>query len=243
MTAPSWYDVIDHTWPAAAFARCGAWTLRRGDGGGNRVSSTTLTDPGAIVDDNDFATAETAMRDMGQPRLFMIREGEADLDGALEQRGYVVRDPVTIYACPVGHLMDVPLPRVTVLNVWEPLAIMREIWAAGGIGPARLAVMHRACTPKTGFLGRHQDKPAGAAFAAIHQGVAMVHAVEILANKRRSGMGRWTMRGAAFWAADNGADTLSVMCTAQNVAANALYTSLGMQAVGQYHYRHLPDGA
>lgn len=243
MNIPSWYDVIDGTWPAARFVHHGKWTLREGLGGGSRVSATTLTTPGDPLTDADFDSAEAAMRDMKQPLLFMIRQGEDELDQKLAQRGYVIKDPVTIYACPTSQLMNEPIPRVTAFAIWEPLAIMQEIWTTGGIGEERLAIMHRAKGPKTGFLCRHNEKPAGAAYAAIHENVAMVHAVEILAHQRRGGMGRWVMRASAFWAAEHGADTLSVMCTVQNIGANALYTSLGMQPVGQYHYRHLPNGA
>ena len=117
---------------------------------------------------------------------------------------------------------------------------MRDIWAAGGIGPARVAVMERAAGPKTGILGRISDSPAGAAFCAIHDGIAMVHALEILPANRRKGLGVWMMRQAAFWAKANGADWMSVLCTKANDAANGLYASLGMQLVGQYHYRILP---
>lgn len=240
---PSWYDVIDGTWPAANYRNHGVWTLREGQGGGSRVSATTLAQPDAVFSGADIDSAETAMRDMGQPRIFMIREGETGLDQELAQRGYTRKDPVTIYACPPAQLMNEPIPRVTVFSLSEPLAIMREIWAAGGINESRLAIMDRADGPKTSFLCRHRDKPAGVAYAAIHDRVAMVHAVEIPAHQRRSGMGRWVMRAAAFWAAEQGAETLSVMCTVENTAANALYASLGMRPVGHYHYRHLPDGA
>lgn len=212
--------------------------LRQGQGGGSRVSATTASAPFTSA---DIATAEAGMRDMGQKPLFMIRPQDGALDVALEALGYSVVDPVTIYACPVDLLTDLPIPRVTVFTIWEPLAIMREIWATGGIGPARLAVMGQAKGPKTGLLARHRDMPAGTAFAAIHDRTAMVHAVEILAHQRRQGMGRWIMRGAAHWAAENGADTLTVMCTRANTGANALYASLGMGVVGQYHYRHLPQ--
>ena len=133
------------------------------------------------------------------------------------------------------------VPRVTVLPHWEPLAMAREIWASGGIGPARVDVMHRVQGPRVALLGRFKDKPAGIAFVGMHGSVAMLHALEVLPHQRRNGMGQWFMRAAAIWAKQNGADTLSVICTRANTGANALYTSLGMQAVGGYHYRHLPD--
>ena len=232
----NWFDVIDQTWPAAARHAVGPFTLREGQGGGSRVSAATADGP---VTDQDITQVEAVMRDLGQKRIFMIRPGDEALDAQLDARGYQVVDAVTIYACPAKQLTDIEIPRVTVFTIWEPLAIMREIWAAGGIGPARLAVMDRAKGPKTGILLRQNDKPGGAAYAAIHDGVAMVHAVEIVPFQRKQGLGKWAMRGAAFWARDNGAETLSVMCTDVNEGANALYRSLGMQPVSQYHYRHL----
>lgn len=230
------FDVIDATWPAARMDQRGPWTLRAGQGGGSRVSAATAHAP---VGPDDLAMAEDAMREIGQKPLFMIRPGDEALDVMLAERGYDIVDPVVIYTCPVGQLTDLAIPRVTVFTIWEPLAIMREIWAAGGIGPARLAVMDRAKGPKTGLLARHRDKPGGTAYTAIHQGTAMVHAVEIPPHQRKQGLGGWIMRAAAFWAAEQGADTISVMCTRANAGANALYASLGMTVVGQYHYRHL----
>ncbi|MGD9863806.1 MAG: GNAT family N-acetyltransferase [Pseudodonghicola sp.] len=234
--APWLFETVDGTWPAARYLPLGPWTLREGLGGGSRVSAASANGP---VTEVDIAQAEAGMRDLGQRPLFMIRPGDEALDALLAARGYAVMDPVWAYACPVETLTDVPVPRVTVLPVWEPLAIMREIWAAGGIGPERVAVMERAAGPKVALLARYNDKPGGAAFVAIHQGVAMLHALEILPHQRKQGLAKWMMRGAAVWAAANGARTLSVVCTRANDGANALYSSLGMSVVGGYHYRTL----
>lgn len=233
------YDVIDGTWPPARTERLGPFTLRRGDGGGQRVSATTADRP---VTTDELATAETAMRDMDQPCLFMIRSGQEALDAQLAARGYAVVDPVNLYAAPVQALMDTPIPPVTAIPVWEPLSIMLDIWAAGGFGPGRIAVMHRAPGPKTAIVARWRDHPGGCAFVAIHASIAMLHALEILPSQRQQGLGKWMMRRAAFWAAAQGASHLSVVCTQANAGANALYTSLGMTLVGQYHYRKLLDG-
>jgi len=183
--------------------------------------------------------AEMVMQAGGEPSIFMIRDGEDDLDAMLQARGYQIVDPVNMYACPIAHLTDIAIPKVTAFAIWEPLAIMEDIWAKGGIGPARLAVMERAKL-KTGILARWNEKPAGVAFAAIHKGVCMVHAVDVLPHQRKQGVAKWIMRKAAFWAQEHGATHLAVLCTQANVGANALYASLGMQAVGQYHYRQHP---
>ena len=238
MSDASIFDVVDATWPAARTIKDGPWILREGKGGGKRVSAASTE---MDVEDADIDQAEQAMARLGQDALFMLRNGQQGLDRLLETRGYRVLDPVTAYACPVVQLTDIPLPRVTVFEIWEPLAIMLEIWAKGGIGPARVDVMRRATGPKTSLLGRWNEHPAAAAFVAMHGDTAMVHAIEVLEHQRRHGMGAWIMRGAAFWAARQGAKTLSVVCTDENTGANRLYTSLGMAVVGHYHYRYLPD--
>lgn len=230
------YEVCDQTWPAARRFQSGVWTLREGLGGGKRVSAATAD--GAVTE-ADVRDAEAAMAQMGQAPLFMIREGEGALDNLLEAQGYAVIDPVILYTLPIEKLTDVPIPRVTAFTLWEPLAIMREIWAAGGIGPARIAVMDRAKV-KTGIFSRWNEKPGGVAFAAVHAGVCMVHAVEVVPHQRRQGVAQWMMRAAAFWGRKQGAGHLAVLCVEQNTGANALYRALGFVEAGRYHYRHLP---
>ena len=178
---------------------------------------------------------------MGQHPLFMIRDGQDDLDATLRVAGYEVIDPVTMYAIDANKLTDENPPRTAAIAAWEPLQIMLEIWAEGGIGPGRIDVMNRAKGPKSGFISRWNDHPAGTSFIAMHDGIAMVHALEILPQQRRQGVAQWLMRRAAFWTLAHGGHTLSVICTTANTGANALYSSLGMQVVGHYHYRILPN--
>ena len=237
VTAHQLYEVCDQTWPAARRFDLGKWTLREGRGGGKRVSAATALD---AVGAEDVGQAEIAMQEMGQQPLFMIRQGDDALDALLEARGYPIVDPVTLYTLPIENLTDVPIPRVTAFTIWEPLAIMAEIWAEGGIGPARLDVMSRAQI-KTGVLARWNEQPAGVAFAGAHDNVCMVHAVEVLPHQRRQGVAEWMMRAAAFWGQSQGATHVSVLCVAQNVGANALYRSLGFAPAGRYHYRQSPD--
>ncbi|WP_170755226.1 GNAT family N-acetyltransferase [Ruegeria lacuscaerulensis] len=229
-----WASIVDGTWPAARYERLGPFQLREGQGGGSRVSAASALGPATEA---QIDSAETAMLAMGQKRIFCLWPGDEVLDRQLENRGYEVLDAVNIYSCPVGHLTDIPIPRVTAFAIWDPLAIMNEIWAKGGIGPARLAVMARATGPKTGLLMRRSDQPAGTGFVAMHDAIAMVHALEILPDHRRHGLGKWAMRAAAFWAQEQGAQALSVICTKANAGANGLYHALGMEIVGEYHYR------
>jgi GNAT superfamily N-acetyltransferase len=233
---PDLTAVIDATWPAARFDRCGPFTLRDGQGGGNRVSAATADGPAS---DADIDAAEAAMRAMGQRPNFRVGDSEAGLEAQLQARGYDVVDPTNAWVCPIDRLTDMPLPRVTVFTIWEPLAMMIEIWTDAGIGPERRAIMDRAKGPKTGLLARYNEKPGGTGFIAIRDGTAMVHALEIVGHQRRQGLGRWMMRGAAIWAAEHGAHSMAVLCTRANAGANALYSGLGMDPACGYHYRQL----
>lgn len=227
------FAAIDGTWPAAHFKEAGGWTFRDGQGGGKRVCAATYNGPDGA---HDLSVMEAVHLRQGCTPLVQVRGAQTSLDNDLEQQGFRIVDPTNIWVMPTGALTDIPIPRVTTFCIWEPLAIIREIWALGGVDAARLAVMGRA-KHKTAILSRWNEKPAGAAFAAIHKGICMVHAVEVLPHQRRQGVAQWMMRQAAFWAQDNGANHLAVLCVAANTPANALYQGLGFAHAGGYHYR------
>lgn len=235
MTGPDTglFDVLEATWPAASYSRVGPWTVREGRGAGKRVSSVSAN-PGWRPE--DIPLAEAACRDLGQDLLFQIRPDDAALDTVLTDRGYRVVDPVDLLACPVESL-TADLHRLAAIPCWPPLAVQAEIWAAGDIGPARLAVMDRAAKPKTALLGRHDDHPLATAFVSIHGKMAMLHALEVAPEARRKGIGRTMMQGAANWAARHDARDLAVLVVRDNKAAQTLYTGLGMRPVGHYFYR------
>ncbi|WP_435139587.1 GNAT family N-acetyltransferase [Pseudopelagicola sp. nBUS_19] len=228
------YEVVEATWPPFALSNIGPFTIREGRGGGKRVSAATTCH---TAGQEDITSAEVAMVDLGQDLLFQIRDGDEALDGVLAKAGYEVVDHVTMYAVEAGEIATERPPRTAAISAWEPLKIMEEIWAKGGIDRARIDVMHRAKGPKTAFVSRWRDQPAGASFVAMHNGIAMVHALEVLPHQRLQGVAHWLMKRAAFWVLDQGGHTLSVICTTQNVGANRLYSSLGMHVVGEYHYR------
>jgi GNAT superfamily N-acetyltransferase len=236
--APKLYTLIDGTWPASAKRALGPWMVRIDGVGGNRVSATTAEAP---VTDTDIPLAEEAMKDVGQTPLFMIREGQSGLDAMLDARGYNVKDVTNMYAVPINVIAVKRPPPVTAFEVWPLLAAQREVWAQGGVGEGRIDVMERARPPKTTLMGRIDDTPAATAFVAMAADCAMIHALEVASEHRRKGLARHLTCAAAFWAKDQGADYLTLLTTQANVQANALYTSLGMTLVGQYHYRILQE--
>ncbi len=229
-------DAIDATWPPAEFREVGPWLLRRGDGGGQRVSAASTTDRAA-----DLAPAEAGMRGWGQTPLFRLTPDQALLDRRLDEAGYAMKDPVALYAAPVASLADGRDETVTVFRVVSPLAMVDEIWLRGGIGPGRRAVMTRAQGPLMTLMARAGDRAVGVAFVAVAKidggDVAMIHAIEIAPEHRRKGGGALLIRGAASFAAEHGAKWLALAVTEANAPARALYERLGIALAGSYHYR------
>ena len=226
-------EVVEATWPALSRRALGPFVLRAGADGGQRASATTVG--GAFSEDE----LRAAIAGSYQP-LFAIypERGEADLalDAALAARGYALHDPVVAYAAPVADLTG-ELPFLTAFPHWPPLETAQAIWLEGGIGSGRVAVMARAAGPHIAILGRSGDRPSGAAFVAMHDGIAMLHALEVRSDRRRQGVGGHLLCAAANWAAEEGAHTLSLVVTERNAAARALYERAGMAVAGRYHYR------
>mgnify|MGYP003624548294 CR=1 FL=1 len=218
------YDVTEATWPSASATSQSGWIIKDGAGGGKRVCATIQIEPSA-----DIALAEDAMLSFNQDRLFQIRTGENALDVALESRGYDLIDRVVFLAAPLTSLCKTHSTQ----NEEAPTEAMKSIWANGGIGPERLNVMARANAPKT---YAHIDDRA-VAYAAIHNGICMAHAVEVSKNHRRQGLGKSIMHQIAGWAETQGAQFMAVITVAENTAARTLYQNLGMSEVGHYHYR------
>ncbi len=232
MTPDTLATVMEATWPPARLWQMGPFLMRDGAGGGKRVSAASLAANGAAAwTETDLAALEATP----EP-LVLIRAADTALDAALAARGWQVIDPVVAYAAPVAAL-QADLPPLSDFPHWPPLHIARSLWDEGGIGPARLAVMDRVTGPKTALLSRLGDRPAGVAFVALHGDTAMLHALEVRPGLRRQGVGQTLLRAAANWAGAEGAAQLALVVTTRNTAARALYSRIGMQAVGQYHYR------
>ncbi|MFA9231147.1 MAG: GNAT family N-acetyltransferase [Microgenomates group bacterium] len=237
MTA-AFFQAMDATWPAAKSWRSGPWTLREGLGGGKRVSAATVHGDWTTL---DIPLAEAAMRDLGQSALFMVQPQDTVLDEHLAQLNYKVVDPVLAYSAPIKSLTETNAVPLTAFSHWPPMAITREVWADAGIGPARLAVMDRVLGHKTALLARAPggDRVCGAGFVAMHDRVAVLHALEVNPAFRRQGSAQNMIRAAAHWAQDLGADSFALAVTTANAQARRLYEGLGMSVIGGYHYREL----
>jgi len=234
MNLENFWVANDCCWPAKTTYNLGPWIIRCGKGGGKRVSAATRNG-GFVV--SDVILAEDAMRELSQPPMFRIYKDDEELDSALSKIGYSIIDPSTIYSCNINKISTLNLPLVTAFTVWPPLHLMEEIWLSGGIGLERLAVMDRTMHPKTSILGRINNKASGCAFVSTYKNIATIHAVHVLPSSRRLGLGRYMLIAAANWAMERGCLYFSLISSDSNEKAKQLYTKLGMEPIGHYHYR------
>lgn len=227
--SPRLMQAIDVTWPPAETARRGDWVLRRGAGGGKRVSAASGT--------GDPAVAADAMRAWGQAPLYRLTPEDGALDSALAASGHRLADPVALYAAPAEAMTGSQSHMAAGYTCQCRLAIMEDIWAAGGIGPDRLAIMDRVRAPHRLLMSRAGERPAGVGFVALDGDVAMIHAIEVSPVYRRMGAARLLIEAAARFAHEQGASWLALAVTEANGPARALYEALGMTVAGRYHYR------
>ncbi|TBN37729.1 GNAT family N-acetyltransferase [Paracoccus subflavus] len=226
-------QAFEDTWPAAEYADAGGFRVGRGLGAGGRVSSARAVGPWVP---DDIALAERVHRAWDQQPVFRVMDDDTGLIAALLAAGYRRETPTAIMTAPLSSLTDRTIPPIMTFAVWPPLAIQRDIWAAGAIERARQAVMERVTGPKAAILGRVRDRAAGAAFVAVAGCEAMVHAVEVLPPFRRHGLAGWMMRQAAFWAQEQGATRLGLAVSRTNSGARAAWDRLGLAEVAGYAY-------
>ena len=229
-TSHELFKAVDATWSAKNFIDHDGWIIREGAGGGQRVSAATLEAP---LNSANILSAEQKMESIGQNSLFMVRDSDADLDIVLEQANYGIVDPVVVLASPVNELLNHKYTNHQTSLSQTPNQSAKEIWASGGIGADRLAIMERVVEPKAII----QSGDMGVAFSASHKGIAMVHAVEVSKDHRRKGVANALMYKAALWAQDQNCDWLAVLTVRENIPARTLYETLGMTEAAAYHYR------
>ncbi|WP_312529490.1 GNAT family N-acetyltransferase [Paracoccus sp. (in: a-proteobacteria)] len=239
---PAIAQAFETTWPAAQYSDAGGYRIGRGMGGGGRISSArplsdqASADAALSLSAEGILAAAAVQQGWDQPAMFRLWDTDHDHAQALGAQGYHGQNPTLALACPIAALTQIPVPSLTVFQIWPPLAILSEIWEAGQISKPRQAAMMRVNLPRTTLLGRLDDHAAAAGFVAVDGDVAMIHAIQVEPRMRRRGMAEWMLREAAFWAGKHGATQLALAVTESNTAAVQLYRKMGFQTVARYQY-------
>ena len=234
MTPNSFWAASEICWPPLNKKNIGPWVIREGEGGGNRVSSTTAND---FFTKEDIFIAENHMQLLNQKNIFQIREKDLELDNILERLGYSLVDKTVVYGLKIAKMSSPCVPPMTAFNIWPPLRIMKDIWEVGGTTDSRISVMERCKVRKTAILGRIENKAAGCAFISEYKGIAILQALFVLPSYRRKGLARFLISESVKWVSYADSAYLALMTDKYNKEARGLYDSLGMKIIDKYHYR------
>jgi N-acetylglutamate synthase len=230
-----WLLRADETLP---FRRCNSVVPRR--------------DPSSEGDVHQrISTVESFYRSRGLPPRFQLsgRPWPADLDDLLADRGYSIEAPVDVLAGPVAGV-SAPAPSPSSSGRVATTSTLDEAWIAAWPGDAvGLATRSRLSAYRQLLSGIAPESvvatldadgiPAAVGFAVIERGWMGIFGMVTRADVRRRGAARAVLATLADAGRARGAATVYLQVEQDNVAAQALYGSVGLTRSHRYHYRSL----
>ena len=230
-------------WPARETEPLGDWLLRAHGGITGRANSVmAVGDPGAGV-----GTALERVREWYAERELpaLVQVPEADpVNAEMASRGWSQLHVTIVQTAPIVPTLDLITPRPDLQTGVEATP-----------SPEWLSLMHDLDPGDPGGHVQILTGPEEVGFATLRQGVdpvaigrvsiegpwAGVTSVDVLASRRRQGLGAAVMRGLLAWADAQGARAAYLQVRALNQPALALYRHLGFVTHHPYCYRAAPD--
>lgn len=225
-------------WPALETAAFDGWLWRFSDGGSQRANSVSTLDYRGSDIEASIDEAEQRYTARGAPPMFQVSDVSqpADLDRLLARRGYRVNDPCStlVKACE-------PQPADAGVVFLDRASAAWFDCYSSVITPSRKRTAPRILerVPQTGvFCGLVQDGRIIATVLGVpRDGVIIAECVATLSHARGQGAASRVMRGLEAWGAARGCRHVALQAVVSNVAAQALYKSLGYREHGRYHLR------
>jgi N-acetylglutamate synthase len=223
-------------WPAAEILEVDGWRLRHTSGVTRRANSAWI-DGGDLDLEARIDTVERFYAERGQPAMFQVGPlAPAQLDGALERRGYAIDAPVSVQVADAGQMAVAGAHEVVLAA--QPPAEWMEISARRGrfaaVEPIYRALLQRLQPRAVYAFARAGGVPAAVGMAVMDDGWAGIFSMLTLPSQRRQGLGRAVLAALAG-AADR--CRLYLQVEQENAAALALYRACGFRERYRYHYR------
>lgn len=228
-------------WPALVETVGDEWLFRR-LGGRNRRSNSVNPlrgkrgAPEAVLD-----AAESFYAGHGQTPLFRIPAIAAEMETALDRRGYQTEGGSIHLHAAIDELAELRNEQVAVSPTpgedW-----LEARFRMGGYDDADRHIFR----DMTGLIAgdkafascERYNEIAAVAYGVIRHGLLVVESVGTDGRFRQQGLGRRTVAGLIDWARRSGASAACLQVVADNTPARALYASLGFRReLYRYHYR------
>ena len=240
-------QVVD-AWPAAEVEELDGWLLRASGGPTHRGNSVATLAAGSALDlDERMARAEAWYRSRAQATMVQLgpTAAPADLDAALERRGYRRHGDSVAALATSQNIRDNTKSLLRTSVEAQPSAE----WLGIVVSSSRHASTKEVFL---GFLTRLgarcsyvtvwvADQPAAIGLGITSPGRLGIYAMHTVPELRRRGAARAALHALAQSALTDGHAELYLLVDAQNKAARALYAQTGFRDVYHYHYRIAGD--
>ncbi|UXN75328.1 GNAT family N-acetyltransferase [Devosia sp. A8/3-2] len=162
----------------------------------------------------------------------------AALNAALDAGGWATIDHSHLYAMPLGENEPDPEGRLFELLDPEFLSAQQGLRGYSDENVARLrALLVVMAVPATGVVVYRDGEAAATGLMAVGEGIVVTGNVITDTTRRRQGLAAAMMRTGLARAKEQGATVAALNVEAGNVAAKALYGSLGYTYQYDYTYR------
>ena len=217
------------------------WLLRTSPGRAKRARSIAALAVGSLDLDVKLAECARIYADAGLPLIFrMTPFSEAGLDQALAARGYVTFEETRVM---IRALRDLPGPNDQAhFHSVDATTFAERAGRLYGDPPEVIAADRERAEAFSGtairfLLGEDPAQPWGAGSALLDGPMAGLYGLFVAEMHRRRGSG-CSLVLALMWAArEAGATDVCLQVSAGNMAARALYASLGFADHYAYWYR------
>ena len=223
------------------------WLLRVSPGKARRARSVNAHFGSTLPLDAKIDFCEGLYAARGLPTLFRITPfiQPANLEAALEARGYVGFDPTYVQLAPLNRPPEVADAPEVELEAPPPAEFVAAVGALrGSTAEQRAAHLERLSnTPlvNRAVLARIGGEIVGCGQVALEHGLAGVYDMVTAAAFRERGVATQIVNDMLLWAWNHGATHAYLQVDASNGPALATYRKFGFATAYTYHYRARPD--
>ncbi len=229
-----------NAWPDLGGMYRNGWRLRIADGFTGRANSLTALVRDASLEDADLASIEAIYARHGLATSVRITEFVSPgFDDHLATVGYRLRNPSEFRIAELGRALALD-PAVTI-DTTPPEGWVADFGQLNGRADFSLqtmtAIVGRILLP-AGFAALHEDGNRRAlGMAVIDRGLMEVQSIVVDETCRGRGLGLRLVESLLAWGRDHGAQSAILSVAADNAPAIRLYSGLGFEKCGGYHYR------
>jgi ribosomal protein S18 acetylase RimI-like enzyme len=232
-------------WPAASVEYDGAWAVRLTPGHpAKRLNSVNPLDPADIRDiEGRIARIARRFEACGRPLTFRLSPlaGSA-LCGYFDAAGWSRFEESLVMQLDLDCIdLREAIDQIPLKDMRRFVTAALAVRGADRSTRAGLSGVIGSIEPVAGlFVHQSGERPVTSLICVHHRELAGVLEVATHAAEQRRGHARRLLLSALKWARQRGAGRAWLQVEAGNVAALALYRSLGFTEIYRYHYRRPP---